>query len=601
MKIIRWPGFIAFTVLLIIILGGSWIFSESIVKSIIESTLTDLNGAKADVKSVDINYSPLSLKINDLQITDPDRPMVNTIQINQAIFSISFGHLLLKKLVIDEMTLNGIQTDTRRTQSGAISKKIITKPGKQPDEDSAYDFTMPEIRLPDINDLISKQQLDSEKLIAALEKDLDSTQQKWKAIQDDIQDKKRWDNYQLRYSKIKTGLAGNSADKISALKDIKTLRNDLKKEAEKIQQARKQFNEDNRRLSDEFKAVKKAPGDDIRRIKEKYKLDDLSTQNITQLLFGAQAAEYIALADKWYARIKPYIEEDPEEIAEQQARQRKQGQNIKFREFNPVPDFYVRRASIDAQLPRGQFTGSIIEISSDQSINRKPMIMELSGRNLKHQEGETLRAEFNYIVKDKGYSQIDYTIKAYQLENFDISKSDKLSLSMKKGLMSLNLKSKLANKRLIGSSNIDFQQVQFASNKNTTGQSFSSMMASSFSKINQFKLDASFSGSVDNLDINMKSDLDNQIGDQLKNQFKKRGQDFENNLRARIDEKLKSPMQKLDSKRQVLDEVKRDIDNKEEELNQKLTDIENKLKADSKSRTDKKKEELLNKLKLKFK
>ncbi|MCW9055190.1 MAG: TIGR03545 family protein [Gammaproteobacteria bacterium] len=601
MKIIRWPGFIAFTVLLVIILGGSWIFSESIAKSIIESTLTDLNGAKVDVESVDINYSPFSIRINDLQITDPDRPMINTIQINQAVFSISFSHLLLKKIIIDDMALRGIQTDTRRAQSGAISKKIITKPGKQPGEDSTYDFAMPEIRLPDIDDLISKEQLNSEKLIAELEKDLDSTQQKWQEIRNDIQDKNRWDSYQLRYNKIQTGLSGNTAEKISALKNIKILRDDLKKEATKIQQARKQFNEDNNRLSDEFKALKNAPGDDIRRIKEKYKLNDLSTQNITQLLFGAQAAEYIALADKWYARIKPYIEDDPEEIAEQQAKQRKQGQNIKFREFNPVPDFYVRRASIDAQLPRGEFTGSIIEISSDQSINRKPMIMELSGRNLKHREGETLRAEFNYIVKDKGYSQIDYTIKAYQLENFDISKSNKLSLTMQNALMSLNLNLKLVNKRLSGNSNIDFKQVQFETNKNSTGQSFSSMMATSFSNIKKFRLDTSFSGSLNDLDINMKSDLDNQLGDQLKNQFRKKGQDFENNLRARIDDKLKSPMQKLDSKSQMLDQIKHDVETKEKELSQKLTDIENKLKADSKSKTDKKKDELLNKLKLKFK
>ena len=601
MKAIRWPGLITFTTLLIIMIAGAWLFADSITKSLIESTITDLNGAKADIDSVDISYTPLGIKINDLQITDPERPMLNMVQISEVRFAISFGDLLLKKLVVNDMALHGIQIDTARKKSGAIKKQSISEPVKKNTEDSMFDFAMPDMQLPDVDELIAKEQLNSEILITTLDNDLDATQQKWKLIQDDIQDKKRWDSYQQRYNKIKSDLNGNTVEKISALKDIKALRNDLKIEAEKIQQARKQFSEDNARLSDEFKAAKNGPRDDIRRIKEKYKLNDLSTQNITQLLFGAQTAEYLALAEKWYARIKPYLEDDEEEIAAQQAKQRKHGQDIKFKELNPTPDFYVHKASIDARIPRGEFTGLVTDISSDQSVNKKPMIMKLSGKNLSHRDSETFRAEFNYVNKDSGYSQFDYAINAYQLENFDISKSNKLSLAIQHGLMSLNLSSKLANKRLRGHSNINFENVKFETNKSTESQSFSSMMASSFININKFKLNAKFSGSLHDLDIDLKSDLDNQLGAQLKSQLKKRGEQFEEKLKSRIDDRIKQPLAKLEAKRQKIEQIKVDIDNREDELKQKLADIESKIHSARKSTTDKKKDELLNKLKSKFK
>ena len=99
MKIIRWPGLIAFILFFTLLIGGTLLFADTIVKSIIESTLTDMNEAKVDIASVQINYSPVSLSVNDIQITDPARPMVNSVQIGQARFAMSGGDLLLGKLI----------------------------------------------------------------------------------------------------------------------------------------------------------------------------------------------------------------------------------------------------------------------------------------------------------------------------------------------------------------------------------------------------------------------------------------------------------------------------------------------------------------------
>lgn len=447
---------------------------------------------------------------------------------------------------------------------------------------------------------MSKEKLQSEQLVSELDSDLNATQNKWKTIRKDLDNKDRWNDFQSRYNKIKKDFKGNTAQKLAALKDAKALRKDIQLEISKIQQARDQFNEDNKRISRKFKAAKNGPRDDIKRIKEKYNLNNLDTQNITQLIFGEKISEYIHLAEKWYNRIKPYIEESPEEIAEREARKRKQGQNIKFPEYNPKPDFYVRKASIDATIPRGRFIGTIRDISSDQSVNKQPMTLELKGVDMRHRKSESINAEFNYINKNKGYSLFNYDIQALELNEHQISKSNKLPLTMQKGLMSLRLNSRLENKEIKGTGNINFSKVNFTSN-NSDKSSFTKMMISSFSNITNFNINTRFSGSFSNLNLRLDSDLDNKLGAQLKNQLKQRGQQFENQLKAKIDQRLKEPMTRLENRKKQLAQIKSSIDSKEKELKQKLADIENRIKNAGKEKTDKKKEELLNKLKSKFK
>ncbi|MDH5765926.1 MAG: TIGR03545 family protein, partial [Gammaproteobacteria bacterium] len=285
MNAIRWPGFIAFLVFIIIITGGCWLFAESIAESIAESTLTDLNGAKVDIESVDLKYSPLSITINDIQVTDPDKPMTNMLQIGRASFALSFGDLLLKKLVIDEMAINKIQVDTPRKKSGAVKKLVTEKKTAKPADDSAIDFIIPDLDLPDVDDILNREKLQSESLVTDLNQDLETTQDNWDRISKDINNQQRWNEYQSRYNKIKQDFKGDTQSKLAALKDAKALKDDLNREKTSIQKARKQFSEDNRRLSDKFKAVKQAPGDDVKRLREKYGIGNMDAQNITQLLF----------------------------------------------------------------------------------------------------------------------------------------------------------------------------------------------------------------------------------------------------------------------------------------------------------------------------
>ena len=605
MKIIRWGGFLSFFLISGLIAAGGIFFAESFVRDFLQSQLTDMNGARANIDKVDIHYSPFSLDIRNIQITDPQNPMTNSVQIENARFNMSLGNLFLKKVIINEMSISGIRIDTPRKTSGALKKKAEVKKAPGLDDAGEKLFEIPEIELPDIKELLQKEPLISDTAFKKLDQDIEATRDNWKSTSDKITDKARWDNYETRYKQIERNLKGNFQQKISAVQEAKTLKDDLEKEIEQISNARRQFNQDWDRLETEFKDAKAAPRQDIDRIKKKYSLDNLNAENISQLLFGPQAAEYMALARKWYQRLKPYIEDDePREIPVE----RSKGRDIKFAERNPMPDFYVGKASIDAQLPRGEFVGSITHISSDQSINKQPMRMLLQGKNMKHRNSEEITAEFNYVNKNKGFSLFNYTLTGYQLNDFNISKQEKLSLSIDKALMDFKIQSRLEKGQLDGTSLTRFEQVNFSSNKSSTGKSMTAMIASSFADIKQFDINTRFKGSLHSLSFKIDSDLDNKLGAQMKTKLNQRKEQFETELKQRLQARIEEPLQRIEQKRQQLNALKSELDAKEQALKQRIDYLKEKIqgeaelkKQEAKSKIENKKKEELDKLKQKLK
>lgn len=589
MKSIRWGGLMLVVVMALASAAG-FLFAGSILKPFMESSFARVNGAKVDIDNVVVSYSPFTVAINNMQIADPLRPMINTAQIKQIKFSMSVAELFFGKAIIDEASVNGIQVDTPRRKSGLI-KKTDKKIEPEAGEEKSGFITMPEIALPNVKEILAAEPLLSDKLINELEEDLAKTESQWQEVSGTLPDKEKWQQYENRYKEIQRATKGDATQKLAAIKDAKQLSKDLKAEAQLVKQAKQQLSTDLDRLDAEFKAAKAAPAADIARIKDKYNLGNLNAENISQMLFGDQISGYIALARKWYERIEPYLPEKEQAKASPPKVERSTGVDVAFKEYQPRPDFYVAVAAITANLPRGQFEGTATAISSDQSINREPMRLKLSGVELTNKESEEISAEFNYIDKDSGYSRFNYAVVKSQIDDFVLSRSSRLPLTMKQALMDLKLDARLQQGSLSGTVKTEFDQVSFDSADS------SSMLASSFKGVNSFNLNGKFSGSMSDLSINIDSNLDNQLGQQLKASLNEKKLEFENDLRTRLDAKLEQPMSKLEAKKASLESVKTRIDDREKELQNRQVSLQQIIDEEK----EQKKEEATDKLKDKLK
>lgn len=589
MKAIRWSGLLAFLVLSAIIVAAG-LFSGVVIKPVLESKFTEMNGARVDIDSVNIDYSPFALNINNIQIADPSEPMINTAQINQVKLVLSFGRMLMGQLVIDEASVKGIQIETPRKKSGLIVKSSAPETEQKKGED--FSFDIPGFDLPNIDELLAKEPLQSEVLTKKLDEDLAEIDKQWVATRNDLPDSKKINTYEQRFNVIKKTAKGNTAQKLSAVKDAKTLIKELKAETVKIKKARSQLSDDIKHINKSLKEVKAAPANDIKRIKGKYSLDAAGAENVSKMLFGSKVTSYLSMAEKWYSRVKPYLGSDDEKV--EPVIERSKGIDIKFKEHNPKPDFYVRVASVTADLPRGQFEGSVADISSDQSINRKPMRFKLQGVSMVGKEREAIYGLFNYIDKSNSFTKINYELRKAKIDQFVISKSSQLPLEMKSALMTLNVDARFQDGGLDGAANTQFTQVNFEADS-------SSMFASAFKSVSDFNINTTFSGEIGNMSMRIDSNLDNQLGQQLKNQLAKKKEKFEVELKARIDEKLSEPLERINAKKKELEAIKQRIDNSEKQLQQKIAALKQTIDKEGDLKKDKAKDKAKDKLKEKLK
>ena len=588
MKAIRWGGLITFIAVTALVVVAA-LFSGVVIKPVLESQLTEMNGARVDIDSIDIAYSPFSLEINNIQITDPAAPMVNTAQIDRVKVELSFWRLLMGQLVVDDAAIDGVRIDTPRQTSGEITETSTQASNDAEQEEAGFDI--PGFDLPNIDEILAKEPLQSEILINTLNKDLADIDIQWKTTKQGLPDSNKMAAYEKRFDKIKQDSKGNTAQKLAAIKDAKALISEIKQDAALIKQAKNQFSNDIKHVNNSIKQIKAAPAKDIKNIKQKYSLDGAGAENVAKMLFGDDIASYLAMTRKWYGRVEPYLssDEDEDEEEAEQAVERGQGIDIVFQEYDAKPDFYVERASISAELPRGKFLGEIKQISSDQSINKQPMLFKLQGVDMVGKKSETLSAEFNQVDKNNSFAQINYALTQAKIEALTISRSSQLTLDMNSALMTSVVDARLEQGELKGTAKTNFRQVDFS-----TGSS--SMFAAAFEGVKAFAIDAAFSGAIGELSVKIDSDLDNQLGKQLKAQLAQKKKKFDAALKARINEKISGPMANIDAKKAELDAIKQRVDGLEKQLQDKQAALTKTINQQKEQKKNQLKDKLFDKL-----
>ena len=103
MRLIRWQGLVAFLAVTIIFSVFWFLFVDRFVKRGIEKTGTEIVGARVNLDAADLSLFPTGLSLARLQITDPDKPMINAVDIERIVLSLDPLNLLCRKVIIEKM------------------------------------------------------------------------------------------------------------------------------------------------------------------------------------------------------------------------------------------------------------------------------------------------------------------------------------------------------------------------------------------------------------------------------------------------------------------------------------------------------------------
>lgn len=507
---IRWWGLGAF-LLVTGSLAAVWLFLvDPLVKWTIEQTGTKLVGAKVELDDADVTLFPLGVTLTRLQVTNPDEPMTNALEVARIAGHLDPMQLLHRKVIIEEMTMDGLRLGTPRRSSGAIAppkdKGMVAK---------VAETVLPAFQVPDVKTILANADLESVKLVEQLRTEVKAEQENWKKRLAELPNKDKFNEYKARIEKLRSAGKGGLGGILGATGEAAAIQKDLERDLTAVKNARTDFEKTFGTLRQRVDQAAKAPQDDVRRLQEKYSLSPQGLANLSGMLLGGKGGEWVQQGLGWYGKLQPMLarakaQEKGHEVVKPV---RGKGVDVRFREQAPLPDFLIRQAKVSAQLEVGDVNGRIDNITPDQDVLGKPLTFAFAGDKLKGVQSVRLDGTLNHVNPAAPADTMHLAAKGYQLHDLVLSDNPEWPVALRKALTDLDFKTTVRGRALDGDFHADFRSVWMTAGKPDSPNALTRAVSSALSGVSAFSVTAGLGGTLDQYDLRLSSDLDRVLKD----------------------------------------------------------------------------------------
>ncbi|MFH1976779.1 MAG: TIGR03545 family protein [Pseudomonadota bacterium] len=541
---IRWQGLVAFLGVTISICLILFLVVDTIVKRVIENSGTKIVGAKVELEKADLSLFPAGLTLFGLQVTDPEEPMKNAVEIGRIAGTLDSLQLLRRKVIVNEMSVEGVRFGTQRIKSGAISKKT-EKDGKDEKKNSIPG--LPIMKLPDIQVILGKENLQTVQLIQSIRTDIEGRKELWTKNITELPGKEKIDGYRKRIEALK-GIKDSKKDIggiLGSAGEAQTLYKDIQADLELLQKSRKELNSNLANFKDQITKIEKAPQEDIRRLSEKYGFSAYGLANMSRFFIEPGITAWIDRGLYWKAKLEPIFERVIEKKggAEVVRPLRTKGSDARFKEKEPLPDFLIRVAKVSVQLPMGDFSGAVKNITPDQNILGQPLLFIFSGEKLPGVRSVRLDGAVNRVSPGSPEDRINLSLEGYKIQAMSFTQNSSMPLKLEKGDADLNLNALLSKGFIDATVAAKLQGVHISAGGTDADSGFGKAISSALSGVSTVGVKARITGPSDNYQVQISSNLDeilkNAVGSIIKDQVAL----FENKLRAAISDRVSGPLQ----------------------------------------------------------
>jgi len=582
MKIIRWSFLLTTIIIIALITIFNILFFDKILKKAIIASGQFAVGAKVEIDYLKTSFKNCSITINGFRAADKNNYFKNLVDIEKIKFDVRFAPLLRKKVVIDEMSVDGLRWQTDRKTSGELPKK--EKPKNQQESKfsklfkSAKDKTVTEFNnLPsvetfnkiqgqvnnfDINKLIEDSGLSSIKEVEKVSAEL---QNKYKSYQDKVNNF----NYEEKINKAKTladelskSKFGSLADIANTAKKVNELKT-IKKEFDDILVELNNAKKDVSATVDVTKQIKNTIASDVNMICEKISIPTLNTKNISQMLFGPKWVNRVEKTIYYISIIKQYIPEGSDEKKVKEVKQRALGRDIIFKELL-YPSLLISKINVTGTTAKTKeetgidFSGLIKNISSSPSLVNAPITLELAGNNSIQKINVT--GLFDHRTKDsKDNIKVEFTGLSGTILNIEpndyLPLVDTANVDVA-GTFDLN------NSGFLCSSDIAFKNIKEKALNTVEGNL--KYLAQITNSIKSFDVNLTAqTQDSENLDVKINSDIDKKLYDAISKLFSAKVNEAKDKIKQKVNELAQAKAKEIEKSLQgQKDEVLKQITGK---------------------------------------
>ncbi|MGX5200439.1 TIGR03545 family protein [Aliikangiella sp. IMCC44632] len=525
MKIFRLWGLLTFIGVLTLFALAWFLLAPSMIKSSIQEVGSEALGAKVEINSVDLSLFPLAISLNGLTAADPDAPMKNIFESKLIKFSVDPSALVWKKLVIDELNLSGIQTGTPRSSSGALA-------GGRKSEKAIRTVTaieIPEISEADIKQKIEQADLLTVKRIQALNEQQKDIRQEWEKSLDRAEFEQRVETIKSEYERLSKRLKENKLNFIADRKDWKALKKQIDNERDLIALMKDKIKQDKAAVAKQIDLVKQAPQEDVNRVLSQYGLGN-GVDGLVEKYLGP---EYKPWVQRALALVSTFKQEKSVPQDEQVKDVVQMGDKVYFNDRQIFPELLIKKVIVNGNSDTWQLDGDGFNIGYLPWLVGQAAKLDL---NFKGQGNAQFNLVSDWDSAENMETLLNSKIAAWPLKNMQLMQMEQGHWNLTSGILNADVKGKLTLNE------INFSAVfNVASPKVEAPQGLKSWQQSLATAINQsrgFKIEVSASGSIEEPNIKVKSDLEDlfkqAIGDQVKQKADKLKQRVKQQITAKV-------------------------------------------------------------------
>jgi len=556
-KFMKWS--LGFVFILTVLLVVFWIFFvDMIVENIIEAKGTEIVGAMVELDEADLSVFPSGLTLTRLQVTNPDKPMTNAVDIARMAMGLDVLPLLWRQVIIDEMAVEGVRFGTERSTSGAIRNATVTNA-----MDSQFAISLPALEIPNVKEILEKEDLETMKLIEALKADIQQEREIWKERLQKLPGKKQVSKYKQRVKEVKKSVKGGIGGVLSGVEKVQSLKEELEVDVRQVSSAKKEFEEKAELLKARLAQIKSAPQRDIQHLQEKYNLSPQGLANLSQSLLGSHIGAWVQQGVSWYERLKPYLE---------------QGQEAKESETpasadDPGVDFLIRLAKVSLQLDVGDLAGTVRNITPEQAIFGQPLTFAFSGEQLKGVTSLMLEGTLDHRQPAQSSDHMKFAAKDFRLQDIVLSKDEKLPVSLNDGAADITVTASLKGKALDAQGTGQLTGLKISAGSQQDTRPLTQSLRKAISDISQLSIKANVTGTVEHYNVALESDLDKIVQNAAGKMVNDVAARFKQDLQAALIAKTKEPIQQLQQNLGSLGSIGGDLTTRVAQYNSVLEDL----------------------------
>ena len=517
-RIIRpWGIAIFVAVALIGVLTLDWI-----VEGTLENLGTDINGASVELDEVDVSLWPAEITLTNVQITDPYSPSYNRLQVSSASLQLDGLMLLRRHLVVNSLSLDGVQINAQRATMG--DTQIDIEPVS-----TAFNFSslLPELSFSDMDTVLASVESEYLRRVSRYSQEIEQIEARWKVAISELPDDDAISDYRARWSAL------SSAGLVEKMIGLKQLKDDVRSDLDKLKILQAQLRSDRALVRDMIKAVRNLPEVLIESAVIGAGLGGDNDSLVRDIVGDAILF--------WLNRSKSVGETLSRNHGDDRP-PRGQGRLIDF-EDNPVPRFLLRKAEFSGEIhvleQTLMATGRVNNLSYPIGVLDEPMSLTLDGR-------DGLRGKLLLDVLLHPDDGADFTLQLNELLVTDLALgSDKAQgLLLEEGVLFTSLNGSLNATELNVNymARLDEPKIAVAEHERSDAEQ---LVADTLNNLDRMELELKLSGPVETPKITVRSNMNKIFAAAVDAQMSNQTDEFKQKLLQRLKDKTSDPRDQL--------------------------------------------------------